>query len=75
MRVRPSWLRGAAWAAALVIAGSVAAAAIRAGSWDPVVAAGWLVPVIAATAPANRAGHCRPHWRRGRRAGEGRMAG
>ena len=75
MRVRPDWIEIAAWAAALVVAGCVAAAAVRAGNWDPVYRAGWLVPVIAGAASANRTGYCLPRRRPARRAGQGRAAG
>ena len=75
MRARLSWMKYAAWAAALVIAGCVAVAAVRADSWDPVYTAGWLVPVIVATTSADRAGACLPPWRRGSRAGQGHRAG
>ena len=75
MLVRLNWLKCAAWAAALVIAGCVTAAAVRAGSWDPVYTAGWLIPVIIGATSADRGGHCRPPWRRGPRAGQGHRAG
>jgi hypothetical protein len=75
MRVRPNWIKVTAWAAALIIAGSVTAAAIRAGNWNPVYTAGWLVPVIIGATSANRSGHCLPRRGRGRGAGEGRAAG
>ncbi len=72
---RANVIKTAAWVAALIVAGSVAAAAIRAGSWDPVYTAGWLVPVIIATTSADRPGRCLPRRGRGRRAGEGHPAG
>jgi hypothetical protein len=75
MRRRLNWLKYAAWSAAVFIAGSVAVAAVRTGSWDPVYTAGWLVPVMIGTAASNRAGHCPPPWGHGRRAGQGHSAG
>lgn len=71
---RANVIRTAAWAAALIVAGSVVAAAIRAGSWDPVYTTGWLVPVIIAVTSADRR-RCLPRRGRGRRAGESRPAG
>jgi len=75
MRGRPNWIKITGWAVALFIAGSVAAAAIRGGSWDPVYTAGWLIPVIVATTSGNSTGRCLPRRGRGRRAGEGRASG
>jgi hypothetical protein len=72
---RTNVIKTAAWAAALIVAGSVVAAAIRAGSWNPVYTAGWLVPVIVAATSAERPGRCLPRRGRGRRAGESRPAG
>ena len=72
---RSNVFKTAVWAAALIVAGSVAAAAIRAGSWDPVYTAGWLVPVIIAATSADRTGRCLPRRGRDRRAGEGHPAG
>jgi len=75
MRVRPNWIKVTAWAAALIVAGSVTAAAIRAGDWNPVFTAGWLVPVIIGATSVNRSGPCMPPRGRGRQGGEGRAAG
>ena len=72
---RANVIKTAAWVAALIVAGSVIATAIRAGSWDPVYTAGWLVPVIIATTSADRPGRCLPRRRHARRAGESRPAG
>jgi hypothetical protein len=68
-------IKTAAWAAALFVAGSVVAAAIRAGSWDPVYTVGWLVPVMIAVTSADRPGRCLPRRGRGRQPGESRPAG
>jgi hypothetical protein len=49
-----SWIRSlrvVAWAAALFVAGSSIAMAIRQGSWAPIVSVGWLPAVIVATLP------------------------
>ena len=72
---RANVMKAAVWAAALMVAGSVVAAAIRAGSWDPVYTTGWLVPVIIAATSADRPGRCLPRRGRGRRPGESRPAG
>lgn len=53
-------------AATLVAVGSVVAA-VRQGSWEPVLSVGWLPAVIVATWPGNDRRRCLP--RRGGQAG------
>jgi hypothetical protein len=50
--------------AAVLVAVSAAAQAVRQGSWSPLLSVGWLVAVLAATLPsASR--RCRPRRRSG----------
>jgi len=63
-----SWIRAlwlVAGLAALVVAGSTIARAVRQGSWSPILAMSWFPAIVAAcaTAPAGRrgtAGRCWP---------------
>lgn len=64
MRSLSRWLAPVAGLAAILVAASAIALAARQDSWAPVISAGWIPAVIAATWP--RAHHRCPPRRRGR---------
>jgi hypothetical protein len=60
MRRWTSWLYLLAGVAAIFVAVSSVAAAVRQGSWEPIIAMGWLPAVIVATWPGNDRRRCLP---------------
>ena len=60
MRSRTRWLYLISAVAVLFVAVASIAAAIRQGSWAPILAVGWIPAVVIASLPAGRRRRCRP---------------
>ena len=67
MRPRTRWLHVIVWLAAAFVAVSSITLAIRQGSWEPIITAGWIPALIVATWPGTYRRRCLP--RRNRPAG------
>ena len=62
MKTWTRWMYVITGLAVAFVAVSSVAAAIRQGSWDPIIAVGWLPAVVVATWPGTRR-RCLPRWR------------
>jgi hypothetical protein len=63
MKPSARWLYLLAAVAATFVAVSSVVAAVRQGSWEPVLSVGWLPAVIVATWPGNYRRRCLPRRR------------